>query len=118
MKAGENWFTSPFHSLSFLYTLLFLPQNAESELSQPLFYPLQLLLGLLVTFQKEITMKTTQAPEIKLTPFLKMQGWGGGGERERKRERKREREREEKTPFSCIDVYKNHIVCQASKISC
>lgn len=62
-------------------------------------------------------MKITQALEIKLTPFVKMQGWGGGEERERKKERKRERESEEKIPFSCIDAHKNHIVCQATKIS-
>lgn len=44
-------------------------------------------------------MKTTQAPEIKLTPFVKMLGAGEGEERERKRGRKRERESKGKIPF-------------------
>lgn len=93
-KDWENWFTSPFHSPFFLSFLLFFPKNcqsftfqpksnqaearwwgAEGDLSQPLLYQFQFLLGVLMTFQKTaILMKTTQAPEIKLTAFVKMRG--------------------------------------------
>lgn len=44
-------------------------------------------------------MKTTQAPEIKLTAFVKMQGWedggrGEGGVRGKKKEKGKKRKRE------------------------
>lgn len=69
-----------------------------------------------MTFQKTaILMKTTQAPEIKLTPFVKSGGRVGGKwweERERKRE-KEKRPVKEKSLSGCSDAFKNHIAYQA-----
>lgn len=53
---------------------------------ESLLYQVQFLLGTLLTFQKTaILMKTTQALEIRLTPFVKMQEGRGGGGRKKKR---------------------------------
>lgn len=136
-KTGENWFTSLFSSLCFLSFLLFFPRNcqsftfqpksnqaearwrgAEHDLSQSLLYQFQFLLGVLMTFQKTaILMKTTQAPEIKLTAFVKMQGWrmegGERGVKGKKKERKENGKIKEKSLSGCIHACKDCFVYQA-----